>query len=104
MDCLTKTNRHLTWPQLVLDSLSVKIRQQIPACLEQSLLEQLASQIHLEIPQPQALVLAVCLDQLRTHHLSASLSNQPHRALASARHHLQGQALVSKQEKWVMNL
>ena len=74
------------------------------ACLEQSLLEHPASQIHLEVPQPQALVLPVCLDQLRTHHLLASLSNQPHLALALARQHLQGQALVSRQEEGVMNL
>lgn len=88
-----------------MDSLLVKIRQQIlVACLEQSLLEHLVSQIHLEIPQPQALVPAVCSDQLKTHHLLASLSNKPHLALASARQQLLGQALVSRQEKEVMNL
>jgi hypothetical protein len=65
------------------------------ACLEQSLLEHLASQIRLEVPQLQALVLAICLDQVRTHLLLASLSNQPHLALALASQQLQEQVLVS---------
>jgi hypothetical protein len=63
--------------------------------LDQSLLEHQASQVHLGI-QHQALVLTMCLVEVRTRPCLVSLSNQPPQALPLVSHHLQQQVLVSR--------